>query len=119
MKDLFRYKDIIPFVLRASVVYQFKCGGCSASYVGQTGRHLRTRINEHLGISSSTGQPIKTNSAVFDHMCQTGHVADNTCFSAICSVRSKSDLPIIEHYQIRKLKPDLNRQSDFSAFYLI
>ena len=118
-KNIFSYKDKLPDVLRASVVYKFQCGGCNSIYVGQTGRHLRTRASEHLGKSSSTGLPIMTNSTVFDHICKTGHQADMTCFSVLCSTGNKFDLPAMEQLQIRRLKPDMNRQTDFTFLHLI
>jgi hypothetical protein len=112
MKNLFKYKDALPNVLRAGVVYHFKCSGCSSTYVGQTSRHLRTRICEHLGISPCTGISLKTNSAIYDHIVQTGHHSSFGNFTVICTATSKLDLPILEYLQIKKLKPDLNRQSD-------
>ena len=30
-----------------SVVYKIPCGGCDTAYYGETGRGLRTRVNEH------------------------------------------------------------------------
>ena len=41
----------IPIALRSHVVYQFMCQCCSALYVGQTHRHIHTRISEHMGVS--------------------------------------------------------------------
>ena len=41
------FKDKVPTFLRSGVVYLFKCRCCSASYVGQTMRHLYTRVSEH------------------------------------------------------------------------
>ena len=38
---------------------------------------------------------------------KTGHQADMTCFSVLCSARNKFDLPAMEQLQIRRLKPDL------------
>ena len=35
------FKNKVPKYLRSSVGYLFKCRCCSASYVGQTTRHLR------------------------------------------------------------------------------
>ena len=49
--SFFPFKDKVPKYLRSSVVDLFKCRCCSASYVGQTTRHLHTRISEHLSIS--------------------------------------------------------------------
>ena len=45
--SFFPFKDRVPKYLRSSVVYLFKCRCCSASYVGQTTRHLHTRKSEH------------------------------------------------------------------------
>ena len=64
---LFRIKKL----MRSGVVYLFKCQCCSASYVGQTTRHLHTRISEHLGISPIiTGKPSSSPvmSSVFPHL---------------------------------------------------
>ena len=44
---LFKFKDEIPHMLLSMVVYEFRCSSCSARYVGQTTRHLHTRVAEH------------------------------------------------------------------------
>ncbi|XP_011866087.1 PREDICTED: uncharacterized protein LOC105561048 [Vollenhovia emeryi] len=41
------HKDPLPTLSRSNVVYKISCKDCNASYVGQTGRLLSTRINEH------------------------------------------------------------------------
>ena len=46
--DMFNVKDPIPKFLKSFVVYKFICPGCNASYIGETTRHLSTRIKEHL-----------------------------------------------------------------------
>ena len=60
-----------------------------------------------------------TNSTVFDHISKTGHQANMICFSVLCSACNKFDLPAMEQLQIRRLKPDLNRQTDFTFLHLI
>ena len=94
MESLLKYKDTLPDFLCTNVAYKFKCGGCNATYVGQTGRHPRTCIHEHLGILSITGNQIKTTSSIYEQVQLTGLRADNTCISTICYTRNKSDLPI-------------------------
>ena len=42
-------KPSVPKVLLSNVVYQLKCSGCEASYVGQTVRHVQIHVREHLG----------------------------------------------------------------------
>ena len=46
--DLFSSKDCLPSALKSFVVYKFVCAGCQSCYIGETKRHLPTRINEHL-----------------------------------------------------------------------
>ena len=46
--DLFSVKDAIPKLLKSFVVYKFVCPGCIACYIGETTRHLSTRIEKHL-----------------------------------------------------------------------
>ena len=46
--DLFSVKNAIFKILKSFVVYKFVCLGCNASYIGETTRHLSTRIEENL-----------------------------------------------------------------------
>ena len=32
---------------RPGAVYKIKCSGCQATYIGETGRNVTTRLNEH------------------------------------------------------------------------
>ena len=49
LSNFFSCKDTLPKSLQPYVVYQFTCARCKACYVGETKRHLNTRIEEHLG----------------------------------------------------------------------
>ena len=40
-------KDPIPDLNKSCIVYEFNCF-CERSYIGQTSRHFKTRIKEHL-----------------------------------------------------------------------
>ena len=46
--DMVNVKDPITKFLKSFVVYKFVCPGCNACYIGETTRHLSTRITEHL-----------------------------------------------------------------------
>ena len=37
-------------------MYKLKCCGCNSTYVGQTVRHLATRVDEHCKGDSAVGQ---------------------------------------------------------------
>ena len=69
LSSFFPFKDRIPIVLRSHVVYQFTCQCCSALYVGQTRRHIHTRISEHMRVSPLTGKErsISTMSSILAH----------------------------------------------------
>lgn len=40
-------KDKTPLSHVSNVVYKIPCGGCNASYIGQTERWIKTRVYEH------------------------------------------------------------------------
>jgi hypothetical protein len=46
-KNLVRLKDPIPKQERMNCIYCLKCTDCDQTYVGQTGRQLKTRVAEH------------------------------------------------------------------------
>jgi hypothetical protein len=111
LSNFFMFKDKIPDALRSCVVYSSKCRCGSASYVGQTVRHLHTRVSEHLDISALTG---KTSSSpqltsIFSHLSHSGHTASLDAFKILfCS--SPDELLVRESLLISKLKPTLNQQ---------
>ena len=46
--NIFKNKDPIPPGLASNVVYEYKCDRCTERYIGETRRHLDTRIREHI-----------------------------------------------------------------------
>ena len=54
----------------SSVASKFKCGGCIASYYGETDRHLKVRSGEHIGISPIIFKKAKLSaeSSMHDHL---------------------------------------------------
>jgi len=53
--SFFPNKDRVPNGIRSNVIYKFQCGQCNCSYIGETTRHLNTRIEEHVkGKSNGT-----------------------------------------------------------------
>ena len=103
--SFFSVKDRTPNHLLSHVVYLFKCAGCNATYIGETHRHLTTRIEEHSEKDK--------NSHVFRHLqanpaCKTKFEA--TCFSVIDRAETKFKLEIKEAYHIKKCSPTLNGQ---------
>ena len=110
--NLFKFKDNVPSSVRSNVVYKYSCGECSAVYVGETVRHLRTRIAEHRGISPRTGNLLQNhpNSNIYRHYAETGHIITPSNFSILSSVESHL-LKLLESIKIRKISPNLNDQT--------
>ena len=48
IKNYYSYKDSIHDDLKSFLVYKFNCASCSSSYIGETCRHFKTRIEEHI-----------------------------------------------------------------------
>ena len=105
---MFPFKDVVPKCIRSNIVYQYNCGMCNSTYIGETTRHYKTRVAEHRGISPLTGAPMaRVNSHIYGHFLESGHniVEDN--FS-ILHTRHPCDLQLSESIAIHEFQPDLN-----------
>ena len=73
--------------------------------MGETSRHLSTRIKEHLNSDklSHIYKHLNTNAA-----CKVQ--CNETCFSVLDSANTKYGLKIKEGLQIKWIKPNLNKQ---------
>ena len=89
-------------------MYKYSCLQCSATYVGETSRHLRTRICEHRGVSNRTGNLLvnSPNSNIFKHYLDTGHEVSPDQFKVISD--DLDNLKITESIIIHTEKPTLN-----------
>ena len=108
------FKDKIPNSLRSCVVYSFMCRCCSVTYLGQTVRHLHTRVSEHLGVFPLTGS--KSSNPIMSIVSFPILIALATPpllmidFKIISCCSSPDELLIRESLLINKLKPSLNLQ---------
>ena len=120
IESFFKFKDRIPYVLQSCVVYKFSCGQCSSTYIGETYRHLSTRIADHKGISVRTGQTLLNppNSSIRDHALQAGHDINTNCFKIIHKSELKS-INVSENTLIKKFSLDLNNQDASTKFNIL
>ena len=90
-------------------MYKYKSQCCGALYVGQTRRHIHTRISEHMGVPSKTGNKLSVSqmSAVMIHHHLSTHTISDCDFTIPISGNSKFDLEMRESFLISKLKPIL------------
>ena len=87
---MFGVRDPIPRGShpRRCVVYKFLCTGCNACYVGESSRHLSTRVREHL-VSDK-------NSHVFSRT-----LCSDECFSTLDHASTTPQLKIKEAIHIQ------------------
>ena len=57
---------------RQGAVYKIKCCDCQASYIGETGRNLSTRLTEHKRATRNGD----VNNHIAEHHLQTKHQID-------------------------------------------
>ena len=91
---------------RKNVVYKVTCKLCSSMYIGETARTLRTRIEEHLGHSSSN---VHQHFKRCHHYC-TPTVADiefDMCESGFADTAHRRNY---EAHLIVQERPDINIQ---------
>ena len=55
IQNFFFFEDKLSISLVSSVIYQYSCGQCSATYIGETRKQLKVRVSQHKGISFRTG----------------------------------------------------------------
>ena len=93
---MFGVKDPIPRGLPTCVVYKFLCIGCNVCYVGESSRHLSTRVCERM-VSDK-------NSHVFRHLQSSQHcrtLCSDECFSNLYHASTTLQLKIKESILIQ------------------
>ena len=105
IRSLFSVKDLIPKELKSCFGYRFRCAGCDACYVGETSRHICTRINEHLNMDKA--------SHIFKHLQDSPRcraLCSSECFVVIDQATTRTQLKIKEAVHIHWEKLSLNQQ---------
>ena len=116
---MFPFKDSIPKCIRSNVVYKYKCRNCDSTYIGETTRHYKTRVAEHMGVSPFTGAPMaKVTSHIYDHFWKTGHSIVDDNFLVLYS-RKPYDIQLSESIAIHELKPNLNEKQSSTPLKLL
>ena len=99
--------------MKSFLVYKFICASCSSSYIGETGRHFKTRIEEHVKKDNK--------SHFFKHLHSTATCFDSynsLSFKIVDKVNSKFDSKIKKALHINRRKPNLSAQQKHLALTL-
>ncbi|KYN21604.1 hypothetical protein ALC57_06020 [Trachymyrmex cornetzi] len=107
-------KDTLPRNQNKNVVYKIKCRDCDATYVGQTGRKLNTRINEHR---NSINWKTNTQSVITNHRLEVNHEFDWENIQILDKERNLSKRLISEKAHILMQKNGLNLRSDTDGLH--
>ena len=103
--SVFSAKDKLEWDSKSFVVYIFICPGCNARYIGETTRHITTRIEEHCSTDKK--------SHIYKHISQSincGGLLDRSCFEIIDTANTEFRLKLKEAMHISWEKPILNKQ---------
>ena len=105
LSSFFSAKDSLPVSYLSNLVYKFTCGGCEATYIGETAKCFQVRANEHLHTDK--------NSAVYKHLrshphCRQQCSVDN--FEVLVSAKFYSDRKVKEAILIKQQNPIFNKQ---------
>ena len=99
-------KSPIAKLSRSSLIYQITCSGCNALYVGQTGRHLITRLQEHGRKGTPVAQHFTDCQVPTSKILPSSKILDST---------SRSKLTTLESIYISKLRPQINNRDEFRS----
>lgn len=109
-KDKYKKEEI------SNIVYKINCKDCESTYIGQSGRKLQIRVDEH----KKDVKKCKTKSALYKHML------DNNCKSIdfdnvkiIDRERNKSKRLFSEMFHIEFFDNTMNRMSDCNGLQYI
>ena len=109
IKNYFSLKCRTPKQLLSNVVYQFKCQhDAEVSYIGETKRHLITRVKEHLAVNNSSMKSEVKSHVLNCDSCMSG--ASIKSFKVLKKSRSNFENVIYEALNIRRLSPTLNKK---------
>ena len=97
-------KDPIPQSLQSRVVYELTCSGCQARYVGQTTRHLATRLGEHCRKTSPVGDHLRN--------CAQNAAIEHKIIDKSFNVQK---LLTLEALHISRLRPTLNQREEYRS----
>ena len=93
--------------LKSKVVYRLECCGCKSIYVGQTVRHLTTRIEEHRKEDTPVGQHIR--------QCGSERGKSECNWKTFDQPSSSIKLFTLEALHIRKERPAINPRDEFRS----
>ena len=108
------HKDKLSHTSHSNIVYKINCNDCNASYVGQTGRQLNTRIKEHRNhINRNTS----TKSVITEHKINFQHEFDWDNIEILDHEPNYHKRLVSEMIHIKRQKNSINMQTDTESLH--
>ena len=99
-------KPPVENMLKSGLVYRLACPRCSACYVGETSRHLKSRFKEH----------IQRAGPMMSHLSQCStSITEKNVNILKTSFRGECYLLTLEALYIRELKPQINTKDEYKS----
>lgn len=103
-------KPAVEKCMKSGLVYQITCSRCQSCYVGQTVRHLLTRVKEHKRAGTPVGNHFRA--------CDSNLTMDDVKIIAT-SRKSNYHLMTLEALCIRTIKPSINTKDEYKSRTLV
>ncbi len=101
-------KEPVSTLLKSRVVYAITCPACAGTYIGQTVRHLSTRLKEH-GMK---------NAPVNLHFRACNQTLTSADAAVVDSISDTATLLALEAIYIKRRKPVINTKEEFRSHNL-
>ena len=108
-----RGKDKLSNDVRTNLVYKIDCNDCDATYIGQTKRHLCTRVKEHF---NNIKLHVSNHSVISKHKCEFDHEFNWTAPAILHNEKHIKKREIAEMFFIKKHGNAINLQKDTENF---
>lgn len=108
-KIFIKNKDPTPFLFKNHVVYHIPCQ-CGASYIGETERYIKDRINEHKRDCRYDNRK----SALVIHSHENDHIFKFDDTSIICNETKLKRRKFREMFYILKTQNSVNKHTDLN-----
>jgi len=102
-------KDKLDDRQTTEIVYRINCRDCNKVYIGQTKRHLATRIKEHR---NNINNPSGNFSVVTEHRLRLNHDFDWEKPNILHREKNRKKREIAEMFYIKKFNNNINLQKD-------
>ncbi|XP_044766764.1 uncharacterized protein LOC123322809 [Coccinella septempunctata] len=94
-----------------NVIYRIDCSTCEGAYIGQTGRRLNTRLEEH----KRDTRLMRSTTGLARHTVDTGHIMNLNDVNILRKVNNHNKRLFLESAEINMCDNSVNINTDYSA----